>query len=257
MGEADPIAAPLTYPGAAPADPAVLVTDSGVLRVHPSRTSQLGQWPVEFGPAVRMPVDQVLSEQHAAPMARRVPVLAVGSNAAPAQVRRKLASTDRPTMVPITAVTVCGLAVGVSAHVSKAGYVPATPVRDPSARSRMWVTWLAPEEVIAMDATEPNYNRILAPPTCSIELMSGEAVSGCWLYVSRHGFLAEASGKPRKLIDQPDLIDSLLAEVPELTSLAGTSPEEWLSRTRDERVRAEIRELFRSAGITRVSDLRG
>lgn len=255
VGEVDPIAAPLTYPGAVPADPAVLVTDRGVLRVRPSRTSQPGQWLVEFGPAVRISVDQVLSEHQAAPMARRVPVLAIGSNAAPAQVRRKLATADSPTMVPVTAVTVCGLAVGVSAHVSNAGYVPATPVRDPSARSRMWVTWLAPEEVIAMDATEPNYNRIRVPTTCTIEMMSGEAVSGCWLYVSRHGFLTEASGKPRKLIDQTDLISSLLAEVPVLTSLAGTSPREWVRRTRNERVRDEIRDLFRSAGITRVSDL--
>ena len=253
----DPIFAPLTYPGAAPDGPAVLVTDTDVLCVHPSRIAQVGQWRVTLSPAADISLDQILLKHQAAPMTGRAPVLAVGSNAAPAQIHRKFAATDRPIMVPITAVTVSGLSVGVSAHVSKAGYVPATPVPDPSAKSHMWVTWLAPEELITMDKTEPNYSRVLVPAACSVKLTSGQAVSGCWLYVSRHGFLAESesSRKPRKLIDQPHLIASLLAEVPILTDLAGTSPKEWMNRTQDERVRDEIRDLFRSAGITRTTDL--
>ena len=42
----DPIAAPLTYPGAAPASSAVLVTEASVLVVRPSRTGALGEWRV-------------------------------------------------------------------------------------------------------------------------------------------------------------------------------------------------------------------
>jgi hypothetical protein len=255
VGALDPISAPLTYPGTAPDDPAVLVTDSGILRLHPSRTAQLGEWRVQASTGASL--DQFLHEHHAVPMTSRIPVLAVGSNAAPAQIRRKLATTSGPTMVPITAVTVHGLSVGVSAHVSKAGYVPATPVPDPSAKSQMWVTWLAADEISAMDETEPNYRRVIVPDAYAVELMSGQPVSGCWLYVSRHGFLTESSGEPRKLIDQPHLIYSLLADVPVLTNLAGTSPGEWVKRTRDERVRDEIRNLFRSAGLTRTTDLYG
>lgn len=252
----DPISAPLTYPGTAPDGQAVLVTDTDVLRVHPSPIDPVGEWRVELTPpAGDVSLDEILLVHQAAPMARRAPVLAVGSNAAPSQIQRKLAAPGRLTMVPMTAVTAYGLSVGVSAHVSKAGYVPATPVPDPSAKSRLWVTWLAPEELIAMDATEPNYDRVLLPDACSVKLTSGQALSGCWLFVSRHGFLAESSGKPRKLISQSGLIASLLAEVPILTDLVGTSPKEWMNRTQDEQVRDEVRDVFRSAGITRTTDL--
>jgi hypothetical protein len=199
-------------------------------------------------------LDQVLLAYEAVPIAGRIPVLAVGSNAAPAQVRRKLAASGPATAVPITAVRVNGLSVGVSAHVSRAGYVPATPVPDPSsANVLMWVTWLAPDQLVTIDRTEPNYDRMRVPRFCSIRLTSGQAVSGCWLYVSRHGHLIGPSGEPRKLIDQAGLMSSLLAEVPGLAELAGTSPEEWLSRIRDKRVRDDIRDLFRSAGIARSS----
>ncbi len=253
----DPIAAPLTYPGAVPAGDAVLVTGTSLHEVRPSRTAALGQWLVRLGGSADRSLDQVLLEHEAAPMASRIPVLAVGSNAAPAQLRRKLATAGRPIAVPVTAVRVRGMSVGVSAHVSKAGYMPATPIPDPSARSRLWVTWLASGELLAMDKTEPNYDRRHLPHTCSIALISGQALSGCWLYVSRHGFLTEASGqprKPRKLTDQAGLIAGLLADVPVLAELAGTSPEEWVSRSRDERVAASIRDMFRAAGITQPAD---
>ena len=256
-GEAlDPIAAPLTYPGAAPDSPAVLVTETSVLVVRPSRTvGALGEWRVTLGPGESRALDDVLRDRGAALTGNRVPVLAVGSNAAPAQIRRKLSTAGLAAAVPVTAVTVDGLSVGVSAHVSNAGYVPATPVPDPFAKSqRMWVTWLAPDELQTMDKTEPNYDRVRIPASCSIRLTPVQPLSECWLYVSHHGYLTERSGEPRKLIDQSGLITSLLAEMPALTDLAGTSPEEWISRAHDQIVRDGIRDLFRSSGITRSPD---
>jgi hypothetical protein len=248
----DPIAAPLTYPGAAPDSSAVLVTHAGVLVVRPSRAGALGAWRVELGPGRSKALDEVLGERGAALTGNRAPVLAVGSNAAPAQIRRKLSTAGLTAAVPVTAVTVDGLFVGVSAHVSRAGYVPATPVPDPCAKSRpMWVTWLAPDELRAMDKTEPNYDRVHAPASCSIHLTPAQTLSECWLYVSRHGYLTERSGEPRKLTDQSALISGLLAELPALTDLAGTSPEQWVSRARDQSVRDGIRDLFRASGITR------
>jgi hypothetical protein len=255
-GEAlDPIAAPLSYPGAAPDSPAVLVTETSVLVVRPSRTGALGEWRVKVGPGESKALDDVLCERGAALAGNRVPVLAVGSNAAPAQIRRKLSTAGLAAAVPVTAVTVDGLSVGVSAHVSNAGYLPATPVPDPFAKAqRMWVTWLAPDELQAMDKTEPNYDRLQVPASCSIRLTPAQRLPECWLYVSHHGYLAERSGEPRKLIVQSGLITSLLAEMPALTDLAGTSPEEWVSRAHDQSVRDGIRDLFRSSGITRSPD---
>ena len=109
------------------------------------------------------------------------------------------------------------------------------------------------DQLLTIDETEPNYDRVRVPRFCSIRLTSGQAVSGCWLYVSRHGYLIGPSGEPRKLIGQAALISSLLAEVPGLAELAGTSPEEWISRVRNKQVRDDIRDLFRSAGIVRSS----
>ena len=251
----DPIAAPLTYPGAAPDSPAVLVTDADVFVVRPSPGVALGTWRVELAPGTSKALDEVLGERGAALAGDRAPVLAVGSNAAPAQIRRKLSTAGLTASVPVTAVTVDGLRVGVSAHVSKAGYVPATPVPDPLATSRpMWVTWLAPEELQAMDKTEPNYDRVQVPGSCAVRLTPVQALSECWLYVSHHGYLTERSGEPRTLTDQGDLISRLLAELPALTDLAGNSPEEWVSRARDQGVRDGIRDLFRASGITRSPD---
>jgi hypothetical protein len=251
----DPIAAPLSYPGAAPESSAVLVTATSVLPVRPSRTAALGEWRVRLSTGESKALDEVLCERESALTGDRVPVLAVGSNAAPAQIRRKLSTVGLAASVPITAVIVDGLSVGVSAHVSNAGYVPATPVPDPSAKSqRMWVTWLASDELQAMDETEPNYDRVHVPAACSVQLTSAQSLSGCWLYVSRHGYLTERSGEPRKLTDQSGLISSLLAEMPVLTDLAGTTPKEWISRARDQSTRDGIRDLFRSSGITRSTD---
>jgi len=255
-GEAlDPIAAPLTYPGAAPDSPAVLVTEAGVLVVRPSRTGALGEWRVTLGLGESKALDDVLRERGAALTVDRVPVLAVGSNAAPAQIRRKLSTAGLTAAIPVTAVTVDGLSVGVSAHVSNAGYLPATPVPDSLAKSqRMWVTWLALDELQTIDKTEPNYDRVQVPASCSIRLTPVQRLSECWLYVSHHGYLTQRSGEPRTLIDQSGLMTSLLAEMPALTDLAGTSPEEWISRAHDQSMRDGIRDLFRSSGITRSPD---
>lgn len=214
----------------------------------------LGEWLVRLSDDEDRPLDQVLLEHDGTPIAGRIPVLAVGSNAAPAQLRRKLVTQGRSAMVPITAVKVSGLSVGVSAHVSRAGYLPATPVPDPSAANvPLWVTWLAQDQLLAMDDTEPNYDRIRVPGFCSIRLTPGRAVAGCWLYVSRHGYLVTPSGEPRKLTGQAGLISSLLAELPALAALARASPAEWISRVRDDRIRDGIRAEFRSAGVARPS----
>jgi hypothetical protein len=206
------------------------------------------------------PLDRFLREQGVPSLARRTPVLSVGSNASPAQIRRKMANAGLRAVVPITRVRVHGLVVGVSAHVSKPGYVPATPVTDPTAVSDMWVLWLDLETLRALDGTEPNYQRIRLPSRYSIHLWPGPPgppVRGCSVYVSRHGHLIDQAGEPRTLTDQATLIAGLLADVPTLMTLAGTTPGEWIRRTRDEGVRDGIRAHFLAAGIVRQSGIDG
>ena len=262
-GGVDPLTAPLAYPGLPPQRPAVLIAGPEIFGIQPERRSPLGQWIVtpdgwtaagrRAGPGqpagAAGPLDRFLGEQGAPPVAGRTPVLSVGSNASPAQIRRKMTNAGLRPVVPITRVRVHGLAVGVSAHVSRPGYVPATPVADPAAVADMWVLWLDPEALSALDDTEPNYQRIGLSSRYPVHLLPGRPVRGCGVYVSRHGHLTGRAGEYRPLTDQPTLIAGLLAEVPGLMTLAGTTPGEWISRTRDEQVRDAIRTLFRAAGI--------
>jgi hypothetical protein len=260
----DPLTAPLIYPGAPPWRPAVLVTDTEVLTLQPVRDAPLGEWMVgpeprpadQAGPASGpdRPLDFRLREEGRPPAADRTPVLAIGSNASPAQLRRKMANAGLPTQIPVTAVTVRGLTVGVSAHVSRPGYLPATPVPDPAAESQLWVLWLDAAALDAVDATEPNYHRVRLPARCPVRLTSGPPVTGGWVYRSRHGHLLNASGGPRRLTDQATLITALLTERPELQALAGTDPQQWIERTRDPGVRTAIREMFRAAGLVGSAD---
>jgi hypothetical protein len=276
--EVDPLTAPLTYPGHPPQRPAVLVTGTEIFGIQPMRAAALGQWPVQpagyaapdgcpgsddtgsdgpdsDGPVrAYKPLDRFLRDQGVPPLAGRTPILSVGSNASPAQIQRKMANAGLRLVVPITQVRVHGLVAGVSAHVSKPGYVPATPVADPSAVSDMWVLWLDPEAARALDDTEPNYQRIRLSSRYPVRLRSaplGLPVRGCGVYVSRHGHLVDRAGEPRILTDQATLIAGLLADVPALTTLAGTTPGEWIRRTRDERVRDGIRAHLLAAGIVR------
>ena len=269
MDGVDPLTAPLTYPGLPPRRSAVLVTGLDVFDVQPVRAAGLGQWPVRLagkaatdghaGPGrpagADKPLDRFLREEGVPPVGQRTPVLSVGSNASPAQVRRKMANAGLRIVVPITGVTAHGLAVGVSAHVSGPGYVPATPIADPAAVSDLWVLWLDPAALFAMDATEPNYRRIRLPSRYPVRLRPGPPVPGGSVYVSRHGHLVNRAGEPRALTDQATLISGLLAQVPALMTLAGTTPGEWMRRTRDQRVRDDIRAVFRAAGIVRKTGL--
>lgn len=198
-----------------------------------------------------LPLDEYLRDVGGSPAASLTPVLAVGSNASPAQLRRKLINAGLSTLVPVTAVSVRGLAVGVSAHVSRPGYLPATPIPSADADSDLWVLWLDEVALAAVDATEPNYDRVLLPDWCPVRLTTGQPVTGCWVYLSRHGYLLNEAGEPRRLTDQPTLISALLAEIPALPTLAGTSPQQWIERTRDAAVRDTIREAFGSMGLVR------
>jgi hypothetical protein len=258
----DPLTAPLTYPGTPPWRPAVLVTEAAVLALQPRNNAPIGQWLLQSGvdgddgamgdrgaAAQGVPLDQYLGNAGGCPAASRIPVVSVGSNASPAQVRRKLANAGLPTLVPITAVSVRGLAVGVSAHVSRPGYLPATPVPDAGAVSHLWVVWLDAPALAAIDATEPNYQRIRLPDRYPVRLTGGQPVPECWVYLSRHGYLVNQAGEPRRLTDQATLISALLAEIPALQTLTGVTPREWVERTRDAEARDAVREVFRSAGL--------
>ncbi|MEO3891869.1 hypothetical protein [Nonomuraea sp. B5E05] len=233
----DPISRPLTYPGRIPETSGVLVDDAYV-PLKPVGSSP-GEWR-----AAGEPLSALLAHRGCRPLSARQRVVAVGSNAAPSQVRRKFLDHGVCGVVPMTLADVPGVAPGVSAHVSRAGYVPAAPIETPGETSRLFVLWLDERQLAALDLTEPNYTRTtLAHP---LTLEPGLRLPPAFVYEGKHGCLMDAGRRPRRLTSQRALIQSLLEETPGLSHLCGDTPDDFVATVRDETVRAAASRLLQA-----------
>ncbi|WP_435809000.1 hypothetical protein [Streptomyces rochei] len=203
---------PLLYPGAWP-------RESGVL--HGDRL---------------LPPDRLTYED-------RTPVLAIGSNASPGQLRHKLAEFGIESPLPMVRSRVTGLDVGVSAHVSRMGYVSASPVSAPGTVRELFLLWLDAEQLAVIDASEGvpmasgNFDRAWLPaPDVRVEPGDGTVLRGAYAYVNRHGVLRDGTGAPRRHPgEQRPLITDLLRGSARLRELFGTTPEEFCARARADR----------------------
>ncbi|MET7730111.1 hypothetical protein ABZT02_01920 [Streptomyces sp. NPDC005402] len=206
---------PLTYPGAWPADSALLDGDR----------------------LVPLPRDRRWHED-------RAPVLAVGSNASPGQLRHKMAEFGITSPIPMVRARVTGVDVGVSAHVSRMGYVSASPFEAPGAVRELFVLWLDPEQLAVVDASEGvplpngNYGRAWLPGV-RVELPGGVTLPGVHSYVNRHGVLHDGTGAPRTHPGQRELLTELLVGSARLRELFGVTPEEFVARARADRLLCE------------------
>lgn len=224
-----PAQAPLTYPGRPVTAPTLLT--GGELR------------PLDLGLLGRY------RDRH--------PVIAVGSNASPAQLHYKLSSPGRPATVPMVPVRVHGIAVGCSAHIGRYGYVASAPYSDPAARTPLVVSWLDDAQLDAVDRTEvPNYRRVRLPGADFPMVMpSGERLEAAYLYVSTHGVLTAPGDGGRPLPgggDQSALLARLLASSARLRDLLGPDPAAWVGRAgADAAVRTAGTRVFHDEGWTR------
>ncbi|MDR6975192.1 hypothetical protein J2X68_001876 [Streptomyces sp. 3330] len=220
-------------------------------RDHP--LSYPGAWPAESG-LLRgdelLPLDRLTHPG-------RTPVVAVGSNASPAQLRHKMAACGVTSPIPMVKARVTGLDVGVSAHVSHLGYVSASPIGAPGVTRELFVIWLDPEQLALIDATEPNYDRVLLPaPGFRVELENGEALLDACAYVNHHGVLHNGDGIPRGHPGQRALITELLARSVALRRLFGATPEEFCARARADAGRcAQGTLLFAEENLVTASGL--
>ncbi|WP_312866286.1 hypothetical protein [Streptomyces boluensis] len=231
-----PFEEPLTYPGRPVPWPALLVGER-LLRVEPG-PGPLGALRVEGGGRLDGYVDD---------LDRRHPVLAVGSNASPAQVAYKLARDRLSGVVPMLPVTVRGIGVGCSAHVGRAGYVAAAPYPDPEATRTLVLSWLDDAQLAAVDATEvPNYRRRLLSAAALGLAPPGLAPAGAWLYTGERGVLVGPGGRPLPGGgDQGALLAGLLARSARLRALLGPDARSWVRTARaDAAVRAEATRVF-------------
>ena len=240
---ADPITEPLTYPGRIPDTSGVLI-DAKFHSLRVVTGAEPEHWQISS-----TPLSRVIQQHGGSPMSARVPVVAVGSNAAPSQLVRKFATRSVRPLIPVTLSDVSNLVPGVSAHVSKPGYIPAVPVKVPGAASRLSVLWLDNVQLRILDETEPNYwRRRLPAESFPVRLESGVALSKCFLYVGKHGCLVDTQGQPRRLTDQRTLIQELLDDSPLLRKLCGKSPEEFVARVRGSETREAVRRTFAKEG---------
>jgi hypothetical protein len=197
----------------------------------------------------------------------RVPVLAVGSNACPGQLRHKMAEFGITSPIPLVKARVTGLDVGVSAHVSRMGYVSASPFNAPGTVRELFLTWLDAEQLAVVDASEGGtspagaYDRAWLPSydiRVDPELGPGRPLAGVYAYVNRHGVLHNGNGDraPRLHRDQRSLLTELLVSIPPLRELFGVTPEEFCARARfDRRLCARGTRLFAEEKLVVASGL--
>ncbi|MEU9071201.1 hypothetical protein AB0D60_30435 [Streptomyces sp. NPDC048306] len=230
---------PLLYPGAWPRESGLLVGDRLLPLDRPARE----EWEEADG---------------------RVPVLAIGSNASPAQLRHKMAEFGIDSPVPMVRSRVTGLDIGVSAHVSRMGYVSASPVGAPGVVRELFVLWLDAEQLAVIDASEGvpmaggNFDRVRLPaPDVRVEPGDGSVPAGVYAYVNRHGVLHDGTGVPRRHPgEQRPLITGLLHESARLRKLFGETPEEFCARARaDRRLCDRGTRLFAEEGRVTASGL--
>ncbi|MFE7447786.1 hypothetical protein ACFU7X_45825 [Streptomyces chartreusis] len=225
---------PLLYPGAWPSDSGLLDGDR------------------------LLPLDRLVHDD-------RTPVLAFGSNACPGQLRRKMDAFGIVSPLPLVKARVTGLDVGVSAHVSRLGYVSASPFRAPGHARELFLTWLDDEQLAVIDASEGvpaatgNFGRAwLAAPGVRIELADGTVLPGAFAYVNRHGVLHDGTGAPRTHPGQRALLTELLVGSPRLRELFGVTPEEFCARARADVGRCERgTRLFAEEKLVTTSGLEG
>jgi hypothetical protein len=133
----------------------------------------------------------------------RVPVIAHGSNRAPAQLARKYGNGAR---IPVSRAWLGDYDVVYSAHVTQYGAIAANLQHAPGARVQVFVTWLDDVQLARMHETELggenyHYGR-MAAVRLDLETGPAEALEAAFVYLSARGCLAR-DGAPLGLATVP------------------------------------------------------
>ncbi|MFD8734862.1 hypothetical protein ACFV06_08050 [Streptomyces sp. NPDC059618] len=238
---------PLSYPGAWPVESGLL-HQNRLLRLTARPQRRLAKWLVEQPPdgfrrggsgGAPVPVNYALMSANQTLVGDRYPVVSIGSNACPAQLRHKMEGAGVSSTIPIVKARVTGIGIGVSAYVSPLGYVSSSPFHAPGVSRDLYITWLDAAQLDIVDASEGisdprgEYDRVLLPAAdFPMELESGEILGSAYLYVHRYGVIADGTGAPRTHLGERRLLTDLLAESAQLREWFGETPEEFSRRAR-------------------------
>lgn len=117
-----------------------------------------------------------------------VPVLAVGSNASPAQLRHKFLDSPDLLWMPMSRAQVIGVTVAYVPWQIWYGACPATALVDPTSELDLMVQWIAPEQMEVLDESETGYTRTWLTPEDGVEVrVDGELLEGVYAYVADSG----------------------------------------------------------------------
>ncbi len=206
--------------------------------------------------ARRLSLAAALKLAGAPSMQERYPVAAVGSNASPGQLSHKFTSGRFVSeTMPMTVARVSGVAVGHSAHVSKAGYVPYVPVAArPAAVRDLVILWLDRTQLERINETEPNYDLVTVGRDHEPALLeSGEPVCVFSLYRGRWGALRPARELPALPASGQAEVFGLLAALPWFGALVPEIRAGARAAMRalagDERRRTDVRERLAGEGL--------
>jgi hypothetical protein len=189
-------------------------------------------------------------------MAERFPVVAVGSNASPGQLSHKF-TTGRfvSEIVPVTLARVRGIAIGHSAHISKAGYMPYVPLaHEVSIERALFILWLDKTQMERVNETEPNYTPVTVDRGNAPALLeSGERVEVFSMYRGKWGALRLSPDAPPVEATQQEEVLNLLGSLPWFYDLVpelreGASAAAY-ALAGDERRRTEVRERMAAEGL--------
>lgn len=139
------------------------------------------------------------------PLGGRKPVLAVGSNQAPAQLIRKFGDEDWGP-IPVTRIHLRDFDTVFSPHIAAYGSVAATLQVSVGTTVSLFVTWLDERQLLRMHETEvaaENYH-FAHLDQINARVDVGPTLSSVYFYVSRHGTL-NADGAPVPLAEVPAL----------------------------------------------------
>jgi hypothetical protein len=253
--------APLSYPLDPVGGPRLLLAGCEH-PVRPRRSRGLGaaRWRTcteceeLVGAAVARPLGPTLDDLGVAPLAHRTPVLAVGSNAASPVLRHKLGGRGVSPVLPVVTGVVHDLAVTHSAHVSRGGYVPAAPVHRRAARTRVVLQLLDDDQLSAVDATEPNYERVeVSARRYPVVLAGGGRPERVHVYSSRRGVLDLPGRGAGPLLPQAAVLAALgRAGVPYTD---GDAHEAAARLARSPEVREAVTRALDELGLVRESGL--
>jgi hypothetical protein len=121
------------------------------------------------------------------PLADREPILAYGSNPAPATLLRKFGASG--TVVPVLRAKLDHFDVVFSSHFGPFGSIPATLQASAGTTTEIFITYLTTEQATKMDATEPNYHFVELGDV-SVTFENDWKLDRCYSYITRHGILA-------------------------------------------------------------------